>query len=270
MIAIETRVTFLATSTAVPEPEHDTANFVINGNILVDVGWNATLRMQQFGFDPLALEYLIFTHCHHDHYLSLPALLFYRMMLGRRRGGDLKPLTIIGPEADVARVVDLALQFLQADRFQLDSSLSVSALVPGESLELPGFRLDTVQTIHPVQGLCYRFTDLQTGARFCFTGDTAFNPVIAEHARGCPVLIHEASWGPEAADPHNNPALHSGAPEAARVAQMAGVDQLYMVHSSAAQILASLEAARAIFPAVHWPADGETIVIPRPAETTNA
>lgn len=258
---METRVTFLGTSTAVPEAEHDTANFLINGNILVDVGWNATLRMLRFGFDPLAVEYLIFTHCHHDHYLSLPALLFYRSMLGRRQG-SLRPLQIIGPEADVARVVELALQFLQTERFAQDPAVEVVPLTPGQSLERPEFRLDTIPSIHPVQGMCYRFADQQTGARFCFTGDTAFNPAVADLARGCPVLIHEASWGPVAADPANNSYLHSGAPDAARIAQLAGVAQLYLVHAAAAQIPASLAAAREIFPAVSWAADGETVVIP--------
>jgi ribonuclease Z len=259
---METRVTFLGTSTAVPEPAHDTASFIINGNILVDMGWNATLRMGQFGVDPLDIEYLILTHCHHDHYLSLPALLFYRMMMGQRRDGGLKPLRVIGPAADVARVVSLALGFLQAERFQLDAQVTVLPLGPGESLEQPGFRLDTVPSIHPVQGMSYRFTDHQTGARLCFTGDTAFNPAVAELARGCPVLIHEAALGPVAGDPANNPALHSGALDAARIAEMAGVGQLYLVHALAAQMPECLAAARVIFPAVDCPSDGQSVVIP--------
>jgi len=258
---LETRVTFLGTSTAVPEPLHDTASFLINRDILVDVGWNATLRMAALGFDPLEITYLIITHCHHDHYLSLPALLFYRMMMGRRRGG-LKPLEIIGPAEDIGHVVDLALAFLQADRFELDACTRVVGLNPGDAVERPGFRLDTIRTLHPVPGLCYRYTNVETGARFVFTGDTAFHPGIAEHAKGCSVLIHEASWGATAADPTNNSFLHSGAPDAAHIAKMAGVSQLFLIHAAAAQIPGSLAVAREIFSDVRFPEDGDSVVIP--------
>ena len=79
----KTTVTFLGTSAVVPGAGHDTASFLINGKYLVDTGWYATIKMRGYGFDPMQLEYLFFTHCHHDHYIGLPQLLFYLRM--RRR-----------------------------------------------------------------------------------------------------------------------------------------------------------------------------------------
>src|SRR5437879_3430827 len=79
-----TVVTFLGTAAVLPGAGQDSACFLINGRVLFDTGWYAALKMQEYGCDPLAIEHLIFTHCHHDHYMGLPALLFFRAMMGRR------------------------------------------------------------------------------------------------------------------------------------------------------------------------------------------
>src|SRR5579871_6483509 len=112
----ESTVTFLGTSAVVPGAGHDTASFLINGKYLVDTGWYAAIKMRSYGFDPMQLEYLVLTHCHHDHYLGLPQLLFY-LRMRRRERPDRPPLKIVGPAEDLERVVMLARQFLQPDRF---------------------------------------------------------------------------------------------------------------------------------------------------------
>jgi ribonuclease Z len=217
--------------------------------------------MRQYGLDPMDIEYLFLTHCHHDHYIGLPQLLFYLRMRAYERP-DRPPLKIVGPAGDLEIVVTLARQLLQPERFpDVDSHPELIPLRPGEIYEEEAFRLDTCASLHPVPGLCYRFTDRATGAVFAFTGDTAYHPPIAEHVRGVTLLIHEASYGAAPA-PENNRSLHSGAPEAARIAQEAGVGRLALVHSSAERQQAAVAAARAIFPETFWPQDGEIVTIP--------
>src|SRR5262249_4829657 len=186
-------------------------------------------KMRSYGFNPMELEYLFLTHCHHDHYIGLPQVLFY-LRMKRRERPDRPPLKIVGPADDLEKAVTLARQILQTQPFPAVEGLAdLIALTPGSSYEDPTFRLETCASVHPVQGLCYRFTDRRTGAVFAFTGDTAYDPPIVEHVRGVPLLIHEASFGPDPAPPENR-ALHSGAPEAARVAAEAGVGRLALVH----------------------------------------
>jgi ribonuclease Z len=255
-----TTVTFLGTSSVVPGYGHDTASFLINGRYLVDTGWYATLKMRGYRFDPMQLEYLFLTHCHHDHYIGLPQLLFY-LRMRRRERPDRPPLRIVGPAEDLERVVTLARQFLQTERFpDVECIPELFPLSPGESFEDAAFRLDTCATVHPVQGLCYRFTDRSTGAVFAFTGDTAYHAPIAAHVRGVPLLIHEASYGPDPA-PAENRSQHSGAPEAARIAVEAGVGRLALVHCPEEKQAAAVAAAQAIFPNTFWPADGETVTV---------
>src|SRR5947207_6539767 len=115
-IMAETRVTMLGTAAVLPGAGEDTACFLINRSILFDTGWYAALKMQSCGYTPLDVEWLIFTHCHHDHYMGLPALLFFRgMSIGW--GRERPPLKIIGPPSDLELVVRLSQEFLQAGRF---------------------------------------------------------------------------------------------------------------------------------------------------------
>jgi ribonuclease Z len=168
---------------------------------------------------------------------------------------------LIGPAEDVERVVTLARNFLQTDRFpEVEHIPEIIPLNPGESYQTDEFRVDTCATIHPVQGLCYRFTDRQSGAIFALTGDTAYHPPIAEHARGASLLIHEASHGPENPKPDSTTG-HAGAPQAAAIAAAAQVGLLALIHCPENQSEAALMAARRIFPNTIFPADGQTLTL---------
>ena len=252
-------LTFLGTASVTPEAGHDTASFLINGDILVDTGWSAAIRMLSYGFSPLDLEYLILTHCHHDHYLGLPQLLFYRRMRQRDRHG-LRPLKIIGPAEDLERVVKLSRDLLQADRFpDVDHVPEVVPLSPGDRFECCTFHLETCNTIHAVQGLCYRYGD-PGGTDFGFTGDTAYHPSIARFLKDCPFIVHEAAHGPRRVE-NARESGHSSAEDAARIAKGAQADRLGLVHLREEDVAQTVEVARRVFPNVFCPEDGEAVTI---------
>ena len=255
-----TEVTFLGTDAVTPACGGDTASFVINRRYLVDTGWYGALKMRCYGLDPMELEYLFLTHCHHDHYLGLPHLLFY-LAMNRAERPDRAPLKIVGPQEDLVPVVRLAQQFLQMERFApVRYEPECIPLAPGETWDADDFTLAACASLHPVPGLCYRFTDKRTGQVVAFTGDTAYDPTIVRHVQAASLLIHEASYGASPAPPgNNNTSLHSGAPDAARVAREAGAGRLALVHCPRPKQQAALEAAQALFPNTLWPADGETL-----------
>ena len=260
-----TTIRFLGTATVVPEAGHDTASFLINDRYLVDTGWYAAIKMKAYGISPMDLEYVFITHCHHDHYIGLPQILFYLRMRQRERP-DRPPLKIVGPAADIEHVVELARQLLQPDRFPEAVPMPiVLPIKPGGSYEEDAFRVDTCTTQHPVQGLCYRFQDKSTGVVFSFTGDTAYHPPIIEHVQGSDLLIHEASYGPR--EMGSDPAWgHSGAPDAARIAVAAGVKELALIHCTEEQSHASLKAAQQIFPKTFFPEDGQIVTLGHASE----
>jgi ribonuclease BN (tRNA processing enzyme) len=159
-------------------------------------------------------------------------------------------------------VVALSRQFLQTERFpDVECSPEVIPLNPGDSYSEAAFRLDTCASVHPVQALTCRFTDQATGAQIAWTGDTAYAPHLAEHVRGVDLFITEASYGPVSPAPDHNAALHSGAPDAARLALAAGVGRLALIHCPAEKAEAAVAAAREIFPPTFFPKEGERVVV---------
>lgn len=252
------KITFLGTSTVVPAAGRETACALVNGTHLIDTGWSAAIRMKSYGHDPMLLDAVFLTHCHHDHYIGLPQLFFYMTMRARERP-DRPPLKVLGPEEDVQRVVDLSLALLQPDRFvAVAYEPEVIPLVPGDTYQDDVLHVSTSRTVHPVASLCYRFTDAETGSTLAYTGDTAYHPPTAEHVAGVDLLVTEASYGGTAA-PDENGSLHSGAPEAARLARAAGAKRLALVHCPEDKQREAVAAARLDFPNTFVPADGETI-----------
>jgi ribonuclease Z len=257
--SIQTKITILGTTSAIPPANNDTASFLINDHILVDTGWAAFGNLRKLNIEPLTIDYLIFTHMHHDHYLALPHFLFYQIMKKR----NLEEIRIIGPAEDVERVVKLALDFLQVDRFFADrsSSPTVIPIEPGETYEDDSFVLQTSLSKHPVQALCSKFTDKLTGKCFSFTGDTGYHPPLADHIKGSSLLIHDCTWGGTATNPDEF-LHHSGAIDAGRIAQAAGVETLLMVHGSDKKGPESVEAAKQVFDGqAVWPHPGQTFIL---------
>jgi ribonuclease Z len=256
---LTTRITFLGTSSAIPDLGSDTASLLINNKILVDTGWKVAENLRKQNTDPTAIEHLIFTHFHQDHYVSLPSLLFYIIMKKK----DLTGLKIVGPARDLELTINRTLEFLNQGRYiRIAGKPQLFPLESGDTYETADFRLDTCGSVHPVPGLSYKFTDKNSGAIFSFSGDTAYHPPLAELFKGSKLLIHEASLGAIAGDPAKNEALHSGAQDAARIATLAGVEQLLLTHGPQSRIQECLEAAKAIFSGeVDWPGDGQTVEV---------
>lgn len=251
-----TKLTFLGIASAVPAAGEDTASFLVNGHLLFDCGWCNVLRMLEFGYDPLQVDTLFFTHCHHDHYLGLPALLFYRAMRSAKT-----PLTLVGPPDDLPIVARRAQQFLQDDRFEaLHEELNLVPLEPGTTWQTERYEIQTVRSLHPVTGVCGRLLDKSSGGVIAFSGDTSPNAELTTLAHGADLLVHEASLPPGAnLDPRWG---HSRASDAAQTAMQAGVKTLRLVHAGTNHREASLQAAQGIFPATKLAAMGETLHLP--------
>jgi len=244
------KFTILGDSSCIPDVGRETACFLINGKHLVDTAWCAALRMRQHGFDPLALESIILTHFHHDHYIGLPQLLFYIGL--RKRSGP--PLNIYGPSENLQRVVEAADAFLQLSRFpELAVNRKLVPLAAGDKFETTDLRFETFAARHTSgknqleQALVYKVTDKASGACAVFTGDTHHHPPIAEFARGASLLIHDAS--------------HTAPKDAARIAQQAGVKRLVLIHYGHNRADNILAEARAIFPNTELAEEGKTLEV---------
>jgi len=249
----KTKITILGTSGATPEPGNDTASFVINDKYLVDTGWNAVTNLFSVGLHPKDIEYIIFTHFHHDHYMSLPALLYFML------SGKAQNYKLIGPAEQLDQILTLSMEFLQKTYYFEKSAVpELIPMRPGQSYETEAFKIEACRALHPVPALCYKYQDKANDKFFSFTGDTAFYEPIIEHVRDSSLLFHEASLGPVAADPNNNDYLHAGSIDAARIAKRAGVQKLLLMHGPLAKATESVAAAKSHFSGeVEWPRTGQ-------------
>lgn len=257
----KTTIRFIGVGSCVPAVGGETACVLLNDDVLVEVGWNAALHMRRFGCDPLALTHVFITHCHHDHYLGLAPLIFYRAMAGRDAHPH-EPLVVVGPHIEIGMAVERALAYLQADRYaDAAAPVEVVPLRPGTDFETERFRVKTAQVVHPTLAMAYRFEDKRTGGSVVISGDTAYYAPLGRFAAGVDVLIHEASAGPTSVDPLLAYG-HSGALDAARIAREAQPKRLCLVHCPAESRSDAVSAARGIFAETYAPEEGETLDLP--------
>ncbi len=257
-------VGFIGVGGTRPGPGEEATCFLVNGNILVDVGFNAAVSMQALEVTPDQIEHVLITHCHHDHVLGLPGLLF----ASRQRRGDQAdevPLQLRGPQ-DLTPVYNASLAMLQADRYpQAVPACQVQHVYPGDSFDIGDLRIDVGRAFHPLDARCYRFTDTVTRASLVISGDTAYHASLVEFARDADVLIHEAAGDPDA-DEVNMRYLHSRPQDAARVAMESSVSTLALVHYQAAKGAAVLTRAKQVFPNTRLARKGQRLRVLGPGQ----
>lgn len=250
----KTELLFLGTDACIPEPGNDTASYLIDDELLVDVGWHVTENLYRNGRTPNGVNALFFTHMHHDHMMALPAFLYERFT-----HNDAGNLNIYGPEG-LERAMADAIRFLQVDFYWPQAERPhIHVLHDGDCVRSGVFRVRTVSSDHAIPGLSYRFEDMDSGVQIGITGDGAFQQKWIGFFSGCDALIHEYSWGLEKHIP--NLALHSDVHDAAKTAAGAGVGMLCPVHGPYSLRSQCEEAIRAVYSGtVYWPRPGDRLI----------
>lgn len=225
------KIMFLGTDACLADAGNDASGILVDRKILVDTGYFVVDRLLSAGIDPTSVKHLFFTHMHHDHYLGLPQFLFRYLQSGKR----LDELNIYGPEADVARVVGLAMKFLQSGDDELYyhglGYPVIHRLRPGDSVSIDDTLISTCASRHPVDGLCCRFADKNTGRILGLTGDTFYDPKIRTFLSGCDTLVHETALADSETDPDDPPAcLHSDIGISVSCAKETGAKKLFVIH----------------------------------------
>lgn len=225
----KTTLTFFGSTACLFDKNDDTPSFLVNGKYLFDTGFSLVSNLKKIDINPQDIKYLFFTHMHHDHYMALPQLLFYYLQTGNK----LEDLTVIGPAADVERVVKNALNFIEAKLFWNSDGPKVVPLDDFGTYETEDMYFETIPAVHGVQAFSYRITDKFTGKVICATGDTGLNPNLDIFFSGCDTLIHEVSLG-LSDNPlgGKNPHGHSAVREAVKLAENTGAKRLLFVHLS--------------------------------------
>ncbi|MCL6639376.1 MAG: MBL fold metallo-hydrolase [Firmicutes bacterium] len=194
-------------------------------NVLLEAGNGALSRMMEH-IDFCALDAVVVTHFHPDHYLDLFPLR-HALEGARREGKRADPLPLYAP----AEPAEVFAKIAGYDR--------AFAAVPVESL--PGERVKEGLTVRraAIGGLGFQFAPARhplpaysvsvTGTgRLVYSGDTARTPALAAFAAGAGLFLCEAS-GMDG-DAEYLADSHLTAREAGELAREAGVRRLIITH----------------------------------------
>ncbi|MFN2564826.1 MAG: MBL fold metallo-hydrolase [Gemmatimonadaceae bacterium] len=186
------RVTTLGTGTVALAPGRARAGLLVEAGpvrMLLDCGSGITQRLADHGVDWMGITHVALTHFHTDHFGDLPTLVFawkYGALPARAASVD-----VYGPPGTAAllgRLADAFGEWLREPGFPL----RVEEIAPGGAVLLPGeVRLSARKVPHTDESVAY---SVEYGRRrVVYTGDTGYDPGLAEWAGACDLLVCECS-----------------------------------------------------------------------------
>jgi ribonuclease BN (tRNA processing enzyme) len=156
--------------------------------IALDFGATSLVALKQLGRDSNAIDVVMLSHLHGDHFGGLPFLLLYGHFDGLRE----KPLTIIGPLGTTERLnAAMEVFFPGSSRNRWRYPLTIIDLPCRTPHRFAHLAIETYEVIHP-SGAPSTGVRLSDGSRLlAYSGDTMWTDALFEIARGAALLIIE-------------------------------------------------------------------------------
>src|SRR5262245_13930015 len=156
--------------------------------VLLDFGASSLVALRHHGIDPNAVEAIILSHLHGDHFGGLPFLLLDGQFLSRRT----RPLVIAGPPGSRDRIMALLEVFFpRSTETEWRFPWEVIEIAPGVPSEVLGLKIMTAEVIHPsgAPSTAVRLADGRTV--LAYSGDTEWTDALITIADGADLFIIE-------------------------------------------------------------------------------
>ncbi|MBA3310163.1 MAG: MBL fold metallo-hydrolase [Nocardioidaceae bacterium] len=218
------RLTVVGCSGSFPGPDSAASCYLLEApyddrtyRLLLDLGSGALGPLQRH-VELESIDAVALTHLHADHCLDLCGLF---VVCRYHPGGPMGPLRVHGPAGTADRI---------AAAYGLDERSGMSQAFdfhtyPEGPFEIGPFEVSVTRVDHP--GTAYAIRVSHGDRTLVYSGDTGPCTSLEQLAKGCDVLLAEASFVDE---PGNPPNLHLTGKEAAQVAERAGVGRLLLTH----------------------------------------
>jgi len=244
-----TRVVFLGTKGGprIGLNAANPANLVVVNDVpyVIDCGAGVSRQLVAAGVPIPSVKYIFITHHHSDHNLEYGNLVYNAWAAGLST-----PIHSFGP----AGIEQMTRTYWDLNKFDVETriedegrpdprKLLIAKDIAGDGvvLQTEDVRVTAFRTPHPpiVDNFGYKFET--PDGTIVFSGDTAYNPRLAEFTRGADVLVHECLYLPAvdrlviktkngATLKKHLLASHTSTEDVGRIAAAAGVKVLVLSH----------------------------------------
>jgi len=161
-----------------------------DSKLLIDFGASAIVAMNRFGVDPRAVDAVVLSHLHGDHFGGLPFLLMDAAFISRRT----RPLVIAGPHGTADRVRQAAdALFPGFWAHPKTFALEFLELVDGQPLNVAGATVTPFGVIHDSGATAFGLRITCAGRTVAYSGDTAWTDRLLDVARDADLFLCEAT-----------------------------------------------------------------------------
>jgi ribonuclease BN (tRNA processing enzyme) len=156
--------------------------------LLLDCGATALVGMRRFGVDPSAIEAVVLSHLHGDHFGGLPLLVLDGQFRHRSR-----PLTVAGPPGVEARVREaMEVLFPGSAAVRRAFSLEFVELADRQAVSLAGVAVTPHQVVHSSGAPPFALRVAGEGRVLAYSGDTEWTEALVDAARDADLFVCEA------------------------------------------------------------------------------
>lgn len=160
------------------------------GNALIDCGATSLIALKRLDIDRNAIDVILVTHFHGDHFGGIPFLVMEAQFVTRRE----RPLIIAGPRGVAeryAQAMDLAFPSSahQPKRFEV----RFQEIEPGAKVAVGVMQVEAFPVVHtPAAGPCLGYRINIDGHIIAYSGDTEWTETLIPLGRNADLFVCEA------------------------------------------------------------------------------
>lgn len=156
-------------------------------NLLIDCGATSLVAMKKLGLDRAAIDTILLTHFHADHFGGIPFFILDQQLNVKRT----KPLLLAGPPALPAWYERAMSTAFPGDR-KLPFPLTLKEVDIGAANTFPDMQVTPYHVVHDDRaGPCLAYRIEAEGKVVCYSGDTEWTDTLVAAARGADLFVCE-------------------------------------------------------------------------------
>jgi ribonuclease BN (tRNA processing enzyme) len=191
---VAVRVAFLGTGDAFSARGRHQAGYLVqteHTSVLLDIGSSTLGSMKQHGIDPAAVDLVLISHLHGDHFSGLP-FLFLQYIYEQKRQ---RPLHIAGPPGTEERVWALfRAVYRDLASAPLPFAVHFTEMAPGAPVSFDAVHVDPFRVPHQEKDISLALRVSLAGRTILYSGDTGWTEALVERSDGTDLFICECSF----------------------------------------------------------------------------